>query len=71
MEGDKQVVLNVGGLNCEMCVKMVARALKTIDGVHHVHIDADEEWAEVKFDQQKVSVEQLKQAVIDAGYEIL
>lgn len=68
---DKREILNVGGMSCEMCAKSVARALKTLDGVHHVKVELDDDLVEVDYDESKVELAALKKAVEEAGYDII
>ena len=63
----KQLKLEVSGMSCGHCVSAVQEALSSVAGVkvEHVEIGA----ATVSFDESKVSVGDLVDAVSDAGYE--
>lgn len=62
--------LSVKGMTCENCVNSVTQALKEIEGVKVAKVSLTEEKAQVTFDPQHTSVEQLKEAVKAAGYEV-
>ena len=68
---EKKEVLKIGGMNCEMCAKTVARALSSIKGVSNVHMILENDEAEVNYDDDRVSRDDFKKAVEKAGYELL
>jgi len=61
--------LPVLGMTCGGCVNAVTRALQALDGVQHVDVSLDAHVAEVTFDELRVNVDVLKQAVEEAGYD--
>jgi periplasmic mercuric ion binding protein len=67
--GESQnVTLEVKGMHCASCPLTVKVVLKSLPGVDDVKMDAEKHTAEVRFDSAKISVEQLAQAVTEAGY---
>ena len=62
-----QLKLEVAGMSCGHCVHAVREALAAVPGVkvEDVHIGA----ATVNFDETKVSIGDLVDAVSEAGYE--
>ena len=59
--------LTIGGMSCGHCVARVTKTLQTLDGlqVDDVRIGA----ATVRFDPERRSIEDILEAVRDAGYE--
>ncbi|OPY55075.1 MAG: putative copper-exporting P-type ATPase A [Methanosaeta sp. PtaU1.Bin112] len=68
---DEKVVLKIGGMVCAMCVGALEIALKRLDGVVEVRVNLASEKAYVTFNPRMVSQEDLKNAVVDTGYEFL
>jgi copper chaperone len=66
----EKIVLNVSGMTCNHCKMKVEKALKTLDGVEDVQINLEDGTADVSFDSGKVSADDLKAAIGDAGYEV-
>lgn len=62
-------ILNVEGMMCQHCVAHVTKALQGIEGVSDVHVDLDSKTARCAADPN-VAPDQLKAAVVDAGYEV-
>ena len=63
-----KATLKINGMSCEHCVKAVTDALMGADGVSKAKVNLKKAEAKVKFDDAKVSAEQLGQAITDAGY---
>ncbi|AEJ40974.1 Heavy metal transport/detoxification protein [Sulfobacillus acidophilus TPY] len=61
----------VKGMTCDHCVMTVTKALKGVEGVKLAEVSLAEERAKVTFDPTKASLEQLKEAVNQAGYQAL
>ncbi|MEE8358696.1 MAG: heavy metal translocating P-type ATPase [Candidatus Hydrothermarchaeales archaeon] len=68
----EKILLNIGGMKCENCHKKVYDAITSLEGVTAVTVNLEKNQAEIEYDSAKVSVEDIKKAVIDAGdYTIL
>jgi Cu+-exporting ATPase len=67
----QRVMLPIGGMTCAACVRHVERALNKVEGVTMANVNLATERAHVEYLPGLVSLEQLKQAVADAGYEVL
>ena len=66
----EKVTLGISGMTCGGCVKSVTRVLDGMAGVAKADVSLDKRCAVVDYDPSKVGVEQLKRAVVEAGYEI-
>lgn len=64
----KNVRLTVTGMHCGGCVKSVTRVLEELEGVSQVNV-ALEGYADIEFDEAKVSVAQLIETIEDAGFD--
>lgn len=62
--------LTVEGMHCEACATAIENKLSAVPGVHHVKVSWELGAAEIEFDAQKASVDQLERAVREAGYQI-
>lgn len=63
----QELQLKIAGMTCGHCEKSVASAIQKLDGIEHVVVDHRVGLATVRFDNAKVTVEQLRQAVNDTG----
>ncbi|MGJ7045558.1 copper ion binding protein [Thermoanaerobacterium thermosulfurigenes] len=63
------VTIDVRGMSCNHCKMTVEKALKGLDGVSKATVDLDKANATVTYDPKKVTIDDMKKAIIDAGYE--
>ncbi len=66
-----KLTLPVQGMTCASCVLRVEKALKGVDGVDQAVVNLATESATVEVDASKLNLDQIKNAVSDAGYKIL
>ena len=64
----QQVVLTVDGMTCAACPKTVKTALEGVEGVYSAEATFEPPEAVVRFDPDKVTVEELTRATKNAGY---
>jgi Cu+-exporting ATPase len=69
--GMEKVTLPVEGMSCASCVKKVENALNGVEGVVRASVNFATERATVQYVPGTTSVEDFRQAVKEAGYEIL
>ncbi len=62
--------LNISGMTCGGCVRSVSNVLNALDGVAKADVSLDKKRAVVDYDAAKLSIDQLKRAVEEAGYEV-
>ncbi|GAB6992351.1 copper ion binding protein [Paenibacillus pini] len=64
----KNEVLNVKGMSCGHCVNSIEGALKEIGAKGKV--DLNSETVTVEFDENKLSIDKIKDAIEEQGYEV-
>lgn len=67
----RREILPIGGMTCAACVRHVERALGKVDGVVSVGVNLATERATVEYLPGVATLEALRTAVHDAGYEVL
>ncbi|MBC7234507.1 MAG: copper ion binding protein, partial [Chloroflexi bacterium] len=67
----ERVILPIGGMTCAACVRHVGRALSRTEGVLSANVNLATERATVEYLPSVTSLEALKKAVADAGYQVL
>ncbi|MDA0734154.1 MAG: heavy metal translocating P-type ATPase [Chloroflexi bacterium] len=66
----KQITIPVEGMTCASCVGHVEHALEEVPGVVSVAVNLATEKASVGLDSESVTIEQLREAVANAGYKV-
>lgn len=58
-------------MTCMGCVNSVETVLEKISGVNDVNVSLEKALAIIQYDAEKVSKDQLKQVIQDAGFEVV
>ncbi|MFO7545646.1 MAG: heavy metal translocating P-type ATPase [Trueperaceae bacterium] len=66
-----ELELSVAGMTCASCVARVERALKRVDGVMEANVNLATERASVRYLPELARPSLLRDAVQDAGYEVM
>ncbi len=61
----------VEGMSCAHCEKAVKTALYEIAGVEEVLVSLEDKNVNVKYDENKAQEVELKQAIEEAGYDVM
>lgn len=67
----KQVVIGVGGMSCQGCVKNVTGVLQALPGVEQVDVSLEKAQATIVYDADRVGEAQFRTAIEDAGFDVL
>jgi len=65
----ERLVMGVGGMSCQGCVKNVTGVLKALPGVEQVEVSLEAERATIDFDSTQVGLPQFKDAIEGAGFD--
>ena len=65
-----KAVIDVSGMTCMHCHKTVTDAISEVNGVESVDVSLENNNATVVFDDEVTNLDAIKQAVVDAGYEV-
>ena len=63
------VTLNIDGMTCGGWVKSETKVLNGLDGVRSATVSLENKNAQVEFDEGKIQIAQLVEAVEDAGFD--
>lgn len=65
------VTLKIDGMTCMGCVGSVIRVLRETPGVEHADVSLAEKRATVRYDPSRVAIDQLKNAIEGAGFDVV
>ncbi len=63
--------LNVEGMSCSHCERAVKNELGELDGVKNTVVDLEAKTVTVEYDADSVTEETIKEAIVEAGYEVV
>ena len=67
----KRAKIKIDGMSCQHCVKTVTGAVSDLDGVSQVKGNLKKGEAKIKFEKGRLDLEQLKTAIVTAGFEFV
>lgn len=65
----KHVTFKVSGMSCQHCVMAVTKRLQQIPGVERMDVQVGD--VTVDYNEAKTNVDQIKTAIVDAGYTVV
>lgn len=65
----EEIVLKIEGMSCMHCVGKVEKGLKGLEGVLSAAVDLEGKQATVRYDPEKVTVDNIRKAVTETGYQ--
>lgn len=66
-----KIELNIEGMHCEKCAARLQKALEAQSGVNTASVSIDTKKAVVDFNDQQVSLNDLKSVVDDCGFSVV
>lgn len=63
-------MIAISGMTCMGCVSSIKRVLGGMAGVEQVDVSLEKAQAEVSYDPGKTSLQAIKAAISDAGYDV-
>lgn len=66
----ERIVLTIGGISCMHCVGKVEKGLAALAGIYSAEVNLEKKEAAVRYDPGKVTPEEVKKAIVEAGYQV-
>lgn len=64
------ITLQVEGMSCGHCKMAVTNALTELDGVANVEVHLEKGTVDVEYNEAKVSLDKMKEAIEEQGYDV-
>lgn len=65
------ITFNIDGMTCGGCVKSVTNALNQITGVSQANVSLENKNAVISFDDNQTNEPALKEAIENAGFDVV
>ena len=65
----ESITLKINGMHCTGCSARLEKVLKNTSGVEEASVDFDTKEAKIKYNSSEVSIEEITNAIVDAGFE--
>lgn len=67
---NSDVTLKVSDISCDHCKKFIEATIKALPGIVNVDTSLKEGLVDITFEPEKVEVSDIREAIVDAGYNI-
>ena len=65
----KETNLKIEGMHCAGCSTRLEKVLNNLEGVEAAKVSLEEKKATIKYDETKINIENIKEAIEDAGFK--
>ena len=66
----ENIILKIKGMTCTGCSQRVEKALKNTDGIENAKVDLDSREANIDFNKEMITVEEICETIEDVGFEV-
>jgi copper chaperone len=63
-------ILNINGMTCMGCVNSIKNVVEKVSGVSGADVSLENKQVKIKYDPEKTNINQFKEAIVGAGFEI-
>ena len=66
----ENIILKIKGMKCTGSSQRVEKALKNTDGIENAKVDLDSREANIDFNKEMITVEEICETIEDVGFEV-
>ena len=70
-KGKRTASFGLTGMTCASCAQTISESLSGLEGIEKANVNLATEKATVVYDPTKVNIDEMKKAVLDAGYDVI
>lgn len=67
----EKTILKVEGMSCSHCENAVTKAVGALNGVSNVEVDLTKKTVSVVYNADKITLDSLKDAIEEEGYDVV
>jgi copper chaperone len=64
-------IINVEGMSCDHCKMAVTKAVSALEGVSSVAVSLENKTVSVDFEEERLPLDTIKQAIEGQGYDVV
>jgi copper chaperone len=64
-------IINVEGMSCDHCKMAVTKAVSELEGVSAVEVSLENKTVSVDFEEERLLIDAIKQAIEGQGYDVV
>jgi Cu+-exporting ATPase len=70
-KGKRTASFGLTGMTCATCAQTISESLSGLEGIEKADVNLATEKATVTYDPSKVNIEEMRKAVVEAGYDVI
>lgn len=66
----ENVELRIEGMHCTGCSARLQKVLSNLDGVSNAEVSFEKGMANIEFNKKIITLDEIKNAIVDSGFEV-
>lgn len=66
----ENIELRIEGMHCTGCSARLQKVLSNLDGVSNAEVSFEKGMANIEFNKEIVTLDEIKNAIVDSGFEV-
>ncbi len=66
----ENIELRIDGMHCTGCSARLQKLLSNLDGVSNAEVTFEKGMANIEFNKEIITLDEIKNAIVDSGFEV-
>lgn len=66
----ENIELRIEGMHCTGCSARLQKVLSNLDGVSRAEVSFEKGMANIEFNKEIITLDEIKNAIVDSGFEV-
>ncbi len=66
----ENIELRIEGMHCTGCSARLQKVLSNLDGVSNAEVSFEKGMANIEFNKEIITLDEIKNAIVDSGFEV-
>ena len=66
----ENIELRIEGMHCTGCSTRLQKVLSNLDGVSRAEVSFEKGMANIEFNKEIITLDEIKNAIVDSGFEV-
>ena len=66
----ENIELRIEGLHCTGCSARLQKVLSNLDGISNAEVSFEKGMANIEFNKEIITLDEIKNAIVDSGFEV-
>ena len=66
----ENIELRIEGIHCTGCSARLQKVLSNLDGISNAEVSFEKGMANIEFNKEIITLDEIKNAIVDSGFEV-